>query len=133
MRSRLQRIAGYVWASPASIIGLALALPLVLLGASARSRSGVLEVAFASPSDRRRRIPFDAITFGHVILGRSMRSLDELRAHELVHVRQFERWGVLLLIAYPVSSLVEALRGGHWYSSNYFETQACERSDHEVE
>ena len=132
MPSRLRRFAGYVWASPASAVGLVLALPLLLLGASPRSRSGVLEVAFSRPSGRKRRIPFDAITFGHVILGRSMSVLDELRSHELVHVRQFERWGALLFIAYPIASLVEVLRGGDWYASNHFETQAREHSENGV-
>lgn len=132
MPSQLRRFAGYVWASPASAIGLVFALPLLLLGASLRRHSGVLEVAFSQPSGRKRRIPFDAITFGHVILGRSMSVLDKLRSHEMVHVRQFERWGPLLFIAYPVSSLVEVLWGGDWYSSNYFEMQAREQSEHEV-
>lgn len=130
--TRLRRLAGYMWASPASAVGLVLALPLLVLGASLRSRSGVLEVAFTQPSGRKRRIPFDAITLGHVILGRSMSALDKLRSHELVHVRQYERWGALMFLAYPLSSLVEVLRGGDWYSSNHFETQARERSKHDV-
>ncbi len=109
-----------------------LALPLLARGASLRSRTGVLEVAFSRPSGRKRRMPFDAITFGHVILGRSMSALDQLRSHELVHVRQYERWGVLLFLAYPLSSLVEVLRGGDWYSSNHFEMQAREQSEHDI-
>lgn len=122
-------MAGYAWASPASMVGLVLAVPILLLGASLRLRAGVLEVAFAKSAERTHRIPFDAITFGHIVLGRSMRVLDKLQAHELVHVRQFERWGVLLLVAYPVSSLVQALRGRDPYFSNYFELQAREQGD----
>ena len=124
----LGRIARYTWASPASFVGLALAVPMLLRGASTRIRAGVLEVAFEKPSARPRRIRFDAITFGHVVLGRSMRALDELQSHELVHVRQYEHWGILLLFAYPVSRLVQALRGKDPYSSNHFEMQARAQS-----
>jgi hypothetical protein len=127
---RVKRIAPVVWASPASIVGLVLAVPILLIGASARTRADVLEIALANPTSYRRRIPFDAITFGHVVLGRSIGALDELREHELEHVKQFERWGVLMLVAYPLSSLAQALRGRDPYRSNYFETQARARSDH---
>lgn len=124
----LKRIAGYAWASPASMIGLALGMLSLVLGASWRVRAGVLEIAPAEQSSRKRRIPFDAVTLGHVVIGRSMRLLDELRAHELEHVRQFERWGVLLLLAYPLSSLAQAIRGRDPYRHNRFESQARERS-----
>ena len=36
------------------------------------------------------RCRFDAITFGHVILGTSEPALGLLREHERVHVRQYE-------------------------------------------
>jgi hypothetical protein len=59
-------------------------------------------------------------------------SVDELDPttleHELQHVRQYERWGPLLLLAYPLASLRAFLIGGHYYRDNFFEAQARERT-----
>jgi len=65
-----------------------------------------------------------AVTLGHVVLGASGPRLDALRAHERVHVRQYERWGPLFLPAYALSSLGQVVHGGHWYRDNDFERQA---------
>lgn len=68
-----------------------------------------------------------AITFGHVVL--SVDEVDdELLEHELVHVGQYERWGVLLWPAYALASLWAKLRGGDAYRDNHFEKQAREAS-----
>lgn len=120
------RIARYVWAAPCSAVGLALALPCLLLGGTAAAVGGVLEISLA-PALRRlgwRRLPFRAITFGHVILGTSRASLRRLRAHERIHVRQYEQWGVFFFLAYPLSSLLQLLRGRNPYRHNRFEMQA---------
>jgi hypothetical protein len=127
-RSRKPPLAAYAWAAPCSLIGLLLALPLRAAGARARVAAGVLEVAFASPQGLKRkwlaRLPFRAITFGHVVLGVSHRELARLRIHEHAHVRQYERWGALFLLAYPLSSLWQLLRGRPAYRSNHFEVGA---------
>jgi hypothetical protein len=68
------------------------------------------------------------MTFGHVVLGRDEHALAETRAHERVHVRQYERWGVLFLPAYLASSLWALLSGRHYYFDNAFEREAFERS-----
>ena len=65
-----------------------------------------------------------AITFGHVVLARDQASLDWTRAHERVHVRQYERWGALFVPAYLAAGLWVALRGGHAYFDNPFEREA---------
>lgn len=71
---------------------------------------------------------YRAITLGHVVL--SVDEIDERTlAHELVHVRQFERWGPLLTILYPLASLGALLRGQHHYRDNLFEVQARRISD----
>ncbi len=65
-----------------------------------------------------------AITIGRTVI--SWRPLDppEL-AHELEHVRQWQRHGPLGFIArYAASSLRAALEGGHWYRDNAFERAA---------
>ncbi len=65
-----------------------------------------------------------AITLGHVILGRDESTLQVLRAHEQVHVRQYERWGPLFVPAYLANSAWQWLRGRHPYLDNRFERQA---------
>lgn len=119
----LLTIARYIWASPCSALGLVLAVPILLLGGTLHVRSGVLQAAL-SRTARRSRLPFSAITFGHVVLGQSEEALHHLSAHELAHVRQYERWGLLFFVAYPLSSLVQLLRGRDPYWFNHFEVQA---------
>ncbi|HEY0712144.1 MAG TPA: hypothetical protein VGF45_05695 [Polyangia bacterium] len=46
------------------------------------------------------------------------------RTHEREHVRQYLRWGALLLLAYPAASVWAALNGGHAYYDNVFERAA---------
>jgi hypothetical protein len=69
-----------------------------------------------------------AITLGHVVLGRDERALAQTRAHERIHVRQYERWGAAFLPAYGAASLWAILSGGHYYFDNSFEREAFEGS-----
>ena len=118
----------YAWAFPATLVGLALALYARAGGASVAIAEGVIEVAGGrlgiAVSRFRHPFCFNAITFGHVIYAVDPRLLAECRAHERVHVRQYERWGVLFFALYAGSSLFEALRGRDAYWDNYFERQA---------
>ncbi len=126
MPARSIRILRYLWASPCSAVGLALALPSLLLGGTSRLVDGTIEISLAASLRRLglRRLPFRAITFGHVIIGTSRASLRRFRSHEQVHVRQYEQWGVLFFIAYPLSSLFQLLLGRSPYWHNRFEKQA---------
>lgn len=125
---RVLRLAGYIWAAPATIFGLGLAALGCLFGATARIREGVIEVAggrlAAFASSAPPSIQFLAITFGHVVLGLSHSVLAQERAHENVHVRQYERWGVLFFPFYLGSSLVQLVMGRHPYWHNSFERRA---------
>lgn len=122
----LLQIVRYVWAAPCTAVGLVPTIVALLTGGSARIQSGVIEVTL-SRIERASRIPFGAITLGHVILGRNARMLKDLRSHELEHVRQYERWGLFFFLAYPASSLYQLLRGRNPYRFNYFEVQCRER------
>src|SRR5688500_8089253 len=88
-----------LWAGPYSCVGLLLGGLTVLLGGTARVRSGVLEVAGGRLGRLFAWLPaplsFSAITLGHVILGTDHSTLLQMRRHEHVHVRQYERWGPL--------------------------------------
>jgi hypothetical protein len=120
--------ARYAWASPATLLGLLGAAPALLLGARARVVRGVIEVSGGALAAFVARTPglrlFEAITLGHVVLADSGAALDRQRRHERAHVRQFERWGVLLLPLYLVASVREWFRGRHPYRDNAFEREA---------
>jgi hypothetical protein len=124
MVRRLQRLSLYVWASPASAIGLCIALAARAGGASVRRVDGILEVGGGALFRLARRSRFIAITFGHVVIGIDEPTLAQCREHERAHVRQYERWGPLFLPLYAASSLWQAMRGRRMYWDNHFERQA---------
>lgn len=115
-----------LWALPNTLIGLVLGLLLLPFGARLRLVDGVIEIA-ARQRPPRRRWPFTAITFGHVVLGTHALELQRLRAHERVHVRQCERWGPLFLPAYLLAGAWQWLRGRDAYGDNPFEVEARRR------
>ena len=121
-----------LWASPCSLVGIALAVPVLASGGTARRVGPAIEVVVhrdALPSrSPLRRLPFAAITFGHVIVALSGRQLAVLRTHEHVHVRQYEALGALFFPAYALASLVALARGRSAYAGNAFEVQACRKS-----
>lgn len=118
----------YLWAAPCTVVGALIGMPLCCLGASARRVDGVMEVGFASAGHPCARVllalPFAGITLGHVVLAPTHAWHTALRPHERVHVAQYERWGILFLVLYPASSLLQLLRGGRPYLDNHFEVQA---------
>jgi hypothetical protein len=89
-------------------------------------QSGVLEFAGGALGRwiGRSRFPFGAVTIGHVVLGLDHGLLERVRAHEQVHVQQYERWGLLFVPAYLIASAMALMRGGHFYQDNVFEREA---------
>lgn len=132
IRSRLLRLPGYLWAAPCSAAGLLISLLAILLGAKAQVRDGTLQVVGGRLAERIARLPTRlsilAFTNGHVIYAVSQTAMDSFRAHELVHVRQYERWGPLFPVLYLGSSLIQKLKGRDPYFSNCFE-QAARKAD----
>jgi hypothetical protein len=122
------RVLRYVWALPYTLMGLLLGSVAVLFGATARRHLGVVEIFGGRLGAAFARLPqpfaFSAMTLGHVILAVDRGAMAQLRRHEHVHVRQYERWGPLFLPAYLLSSLLQLLRGRHPYLENHFERQA---------
>ena len=118
----------YIWASPASAIGICAACMASVVGARVMRVGGVLEVSLAPHSARLCKavncLPFTAITFGHIVIACSAQEQAALRAHERVHVAQYELWGAFFLLAYPLESLFQWLRGRRAYLDNRFEIAA---------
>lgn len=126
------RLWGYLWALPVSLVGVVFALLARISGGRYLSRDGVLEVTGGWPAKLLcRGFPFcgpaAAITLGHVVLGASQHALDTTRSHERVHVRQYERWGIFFVLAYPLAGAWAWLKGGNPYWDNIFERQAREQ------
>ena len=131
---RMNRVLRYLWASPASVVGLALASlagyrgQISLVDGVVEASGPWLDVAM------RRLIPLhggaEAITFGHVVLGRTARALAVTRAHECVHVEQYERWGPLFVLVYVATSAWAFASGRHPYVDNVFEREAWDCSAH---
>jgi hypothetical protein len=112
--------------SPLTLLGLLAGLLACALGASVKRRFGVLEVAGNTRTPLLRSISsrFEAITIGHVILGRNHGTLTRYRSHEHVHVRQYERWGLLFPALYVLASFKALLTGKRFYWDNVFEIEA---------
>ncbi len=128
---RPQRLLAYVWAAPVTLLGLLAGLMAYALGASVKRRDGVIEIAGNTRTPLLRKLSrhFEAITLGHVILGRNHGTLKCWRSHEQVHVRQYERWGVLLPVLYLLASVRAWATGKHFYWDNVFEIEARERAE----
>ena len=112
------RVLRYLWALPWSTLG-------ALLAPFFRRRYVVRGVLVAEGAGWPRCLgwTYRAITFGHVVLAVDDIDLETLD-HELVHVRQYERWGPLFVPAYLVASLRALLTGRHHYRDNAFEIAA---------
>lgn len=123
------RLLRYLWPLPVSVFGMLFALLARTSGGQWRRVAGVVEASGGWPARvLRAGFPFSgpvaAITLGHVVLGDSVESLDVARMHERAHVRQFERWGMLMLVLYPLAGLLAWARGGDPYRDNCFEREA---------
>jgi Fe-S cluster biogenesis protein NfuA len=131
----MRGVLRYLWALPATTVGLVFVLLAWLSGGRAKIVAGVIEVQGGLVAIFMRGgcpgfCPASARTLGHVILGQDQKNLDGSRIHERTHVRQYETWGVLLLPAYLVSSWSAWRRGLDPYYDNRFEREAfdAERS-----
>jgi len=128
----LLRILQVVWASPYTLIGLFLGGIGLCTGGRARIRGRVIEFYGGAVKWLVLHLPHGqftlAFTLGHTVLGQSDASLDVSRDHEMVHVRQFERWGPFMGPAYLLSSLVLWITGRRPYRDNPFEREAYDEA-----
>jgi hypothetical protein len=122
-----------IWAAPYSLIGLTIGAVGLCTGGHGRIRGRVVEFYGGAVSWFVRHLPLGeftlALTLGHTILGQTDAALDISRKHEMVHVRQFERWGPFMGPAYLVCALVLYLIGRRPYQDNPFEREAYGNSD----
>ncbi|REJ87781.1 MAG: hypothetical protein DWQ34_24365 [Planctomycetota bacterium] len=123
---------GIVWASPYTLLGLVIGAVGLCTGGRSRRRGRTIEFYGGAVKWLLHRLPHGqftlALTLGHTILGQTDASLDIARDHELVHVRQFERWGPFMGPAYLLASLYLWLTGRRPYRDNPFERQAYDET-----
>jgi len=118
----------YCWVLPVSCLGILL-IPLVffsggtvsLVRGIVEAEGGVLRFLL---SRRRPGRTIEALTLGHVVIGRNREVLARCRDHERIHVRQYERWGLLFPLLYLLAGAAAAVRGGDPYRDNPFEREA---------
>jgi hypothetical protein len=117
-----------VWAAPWSLFGLVIGGLGLLSGGRIRRKGRILEIWGGCLPKILRVFPFfsgsPVATFGHVVLGRTDCHLDACRNHQLIHVEQYELWGVLFVPAYLICGLALRIRGKRPYYDNPFEQQA---------
>lgn len=127
MRSGIQPLL-FLWAAPYTLLGLMIGAIGLCTGGRAQLRGRVLEFHSGGVKWFLHRLPGGqftmALTLGHTVLGQTSAALDVSREHELVHVRQFERWGPLMGPLYLGWCLVIWFRGGRPYWDNPFEREA---------
>jgi hypothetical protein len=118
--------AKLVWPSLWTLVGLAIGVLGLITGGHVERRGRVVEFHGGAATWLLERFPGEpmAMTLGHVVLGVSGAALAVSRLHELIHVRQYERWGPFFIPAYLLCSLVLWLRGRDAYHDNPFEREA---------
>jgi hypothetical protein len=125
-RRRVIRTLAYTWAAPTTLVGLTAGAITLATGGRVQRRCGALEFhgGFSRWLLERRMVMAQAMTLGHVIIGRDPGGLDSCREHEQAHVRQVERWGGAFIPAYLLASAWAWTRGQHYYLDNWFERDA---------
>jgi hypothetical protein len=130
------RFIRYLWASPNTLLGLLLFVPLALVSHGRLAIvDGVLELHGGLIARLLRRCTLrpggaSAMTLGHVVIGCDGPALAATRPHERVHVRQCEVWGPAFIPAYLVAGLWGLLKGEGAYQGNYFERRAVQEASH---
>ena len=124
----LKKSIAVIWASPYSLLGIAIGTLGILRGGKARLKDGALEFYGGGTQWFVRRLPpgvnTAGFTLGHVILGQTGEGLDQVAKHERVHVRQFEKWGPFMGPAYLLASAWMWCIGKDYYLDNPFEVEA---------
>ena len=121
-------IAKRLWALPWTLVGLGIGLLGVATGGDVRRRFGTLGFSGGATQVFLRFCPVvrgaSAMALGHVVLAQTADGLASAYEHELVHVRQYERWGPLFVPVYFAASLWQWMHGKHPYWDNPFEREA---------
>lgn len=130
-------LTGILWAMPLTLFGLLLAMPILILRGRiyvvADGATPALLIRGPSADFLLARHPFGAMcamAIGHVIIAEQHGMTKQILTHELAHVRQAARWGMLFPLAYLAASAWAVLRGRDAYWYNIFEIAARNAEKH---
>ena len=122
------RQAAVIWSSPVGVLGLLGALLFrIARWGQLRVSDGAVEVIARGPLARwLADKQWAAFTLGWTIFYWKEEFADHpsIRRHEREHIRQFLRFGPLMLVLYPLLGVCVALGGGHFYRDNPLEKAA---------
>lgn len=127
----MRKLLKFIWAFPVTLMGLF----LLLLALPSRPRVAWLRIGDTVALcawggwlnvwlQKHPLGSMSAASIGHVVIARSARQLCWSGAHEFEHVRQTERWGILLPFAYILNGLWKVSHGKQFYRNNCFEEAA---------
>jgi hypothetical protein len=129
--SRISFTLRVLWALPWTLLGVSLGLLALATGGGGRRVGRVVEFHGGILRFLLRRVPIAggaaAMTLGHCVIARTSDCLDRSRRHELIHVAQYERWGLLFVPAYLACSAWMWLIGRDPYHDNPFEEEAYQK------
>lgn len=118
----------WLWPFPWTLLGLAIGLLGCIGGGKVAWYKGTIVCWGHWLSRLLQNVPISggaaALTLGHTILARSEADMRKIHDHELVHVRQYQRWGVLFVPAYFAASAWLWYLGRDFYRDNPFEKEA---------
>ncbi|HJW53943.1 MAG TPA: hypothetical protein VJ577_01590 [Burkholderiaceae bacterium] len=134
--SRSAVLLGIFWALPLTLIGLLIAVPILLLRGRAylvHDTTPALLVRGPFADVLLARHPFGAMcamAIGHVVIADRHGLSRQILTHELAHVHQAARWGIVFPFAYCAASAWAVLRGRDAYWHNIFEIAARNAEQH---
>lgn len=129
-------LLGVLWALPLTLIGIVMALPTIVCRGHlylVRESTPALLVSGPFADYLLARHPFgpmSAMAIGHIVIADRQALTKQILTHELAHVGQAARWGIVFPFAYLASSAWAALRGRDAYWHNIFEIAARNAEKH---
>lgn len=129
-------VLGIVWASPLTLFGMLLALPIMVYrGKIHVVRTGTPALMVSGPVadymlDRHPFGPMCAMAIGHLVIAEKRGLTPQVLTHELEHVRQAAWWGILFPVAYLTASAWAVMHGQDAYWHNVFEVAARRAEKH---
>lgn len=124
----LLKSAQILWASPWTLLGLLVGIVGSPFSGKIVFYRGTVGCYGRGVAVLLRRVPITggarAITLGHAILACDRLALISTHPHELVHVRQYERWGPFFVPAYMICGVWLWWNNGDAYWDNPFEKEA---------
>lgn len=129
-------LLGIVWALPLTLIGLLFGIPIVLMRGQMyviHDTTPALLIRGPLADFMLERHPFGAMcamAIGHVVIAERQGLTKQILTHELAHVRQGARWGILFPFAYLAASAWAIVRGQDAYWHNVFEVAARKAERH---